>query len=180
MKKNILMMLIFLICGMVSANICLNQLKDSSILLEMEVYKEYANAKLVFRDVFWNVLYERVKLLIFLVLLCFTPIRKKLSVVLISVFSFIWGFFLMSCICGLGIVGLVVGLCSAIPHGLLYGGALFLFIQKRNTRNYLVKENVVQNIVVYIFIALLFISGCVVESLMGTHFIPWVIRLSLI
>ena len=143
-------------------------------------YKEYANAKLAFKDVFWNLLYERMKLFGVVLLLCFTPIKEKVASVLAPVFSFIWGFFLMSCIIELGVAGLVVGLASVIPHGFLYGGVIWMVLGKHRTRSYHTRDRIALNIVSYIFVLLLFITGCVIESLIGTHFIPWVIRLSLI
>ena len=180
MKKFLIVLIIIFICGIMSADICLTQIKDSAVLVGIDFYEQYANAKLAFKDVFWNVLYERAKLFGILLVLCFTPIKEKIGVVFAPVFSFVWGFFLMSCIVELGVAGLIVGLASVFPHGLLYGGALLMVLSKRRTRSYHTKDRVAINAATYIFMVLLFITGCVIESLIGTHFIPWVIRLSLI
>lgn len=180
MKKFLIVLIIIFICGILSADVCLEQVKDSAVLVGLDFYKEYANAKLAFKDVFWNVLYERIKLFGVLLLMCFTPIREKIGVVLATIFSFIWGFFLMSCIIELGIVGLAVGLASVIPHGLLYGGVIWMALGKRRTRSYHTKDRIAINIVTYLVMILLFVTACIVESLVGTYFIPWVIRLSLI
>lgn len=180
MKKFLIVLIIIFICGVLSADICLEQIKDSEVLVGLDFYKEYANAKLAFKDVFWNILYERIKLFMVLILLCFTPIKEKIGVVFAPVFSFIWGFFLMNCIIELGVAGLVVGLASVLPHGFLYGGVIWMLLGKRYARSYHTKNRIAWNIASYIFMILLFITGCVLESLIGTHFIPWVIRLSLI
>ncbi len=180
MKKFFLMLIILFFCGIVSADVCIDIIKDSSVLLNMEIYKGYASAELVYQDVFWNVLYERIKMFGFLFLLCFTPIRRYLSTITASVFSFIWGFFLMSCIIELGLVGVVVGIGAVIPHGLLYGALILMMLQQREIYTYHHKNNVAFNIVNIVLMILLFITGCVIESLVSTHFIPWVIRLSLI
>lgn len=180
MKKFLIVLIIIFICGILSADIFLKEIEGSSILSDVNTYSCYANAGLIFKDVFWNILYERTKLFIGLLLLCFTPIREKISVVLATVFSFIWGFFLMSCIIELGVAGLVVGLASVLPHGLLYGGAIGMLLRKRRARSYHTRDRVMLNVASYVFMLLLFITGCIVESLIGAHFIPWVIRLSLI
>ncbi len=180
MKKFLIVLIIIFICGILSADVCIEQIQDSAVLIGLDFYKEYANAKLAFKDVFWNILYERIKMFGVLLLLCFTPIKEKIGVILAPVFSFIWGFFLMSCIIELGVAGLVVGLASVLPHGLLYGGVIWMALSKRRTRSYHMKDRVALNVATYIFMMLLFITGCVMESLVGTHFIPWVIRLSLI
>ena len=174
------MLLILFICGMISADVCIDIIKESSTLIDMEMYKGYANASLVYRDVVWNILYERLKLFAFLFLLCFTPIKEKLSILIVSIFSFIWGFYMMSCILELGLAGVVIGIAAVLPHGLLYAVLILMMLGEQNIHNYHYKEKVVVNIMSCVVIVLLFITGCVVESLMSTHFIPWVIRLSLI
>jgi len=180
MKKFLIVLIIIFICGILSADVCLNEIKESEVLVGIDFYKEYANAKLAYKDVFWNNLYERIKLFVILLLLCFTPIKEKIGVILASVFSFIWGFFLMSCIIELGVAGLVVGLASVIPHGFLYGGVVWMVLGKRRSRSYHTRDRAVIIVVSYILMSMMFITGCVVETLVGTHFIPWVIRLSLI
>ena len=180
MKKFFFVLIIIFICGVLSADICLKQIQESDIFISSEVYEQYATSKIMFKDVFWNVFYERVKLFIGIVLLCFTPLKERLGIILAPIFSFIWGFFLMSCIVELGVAGLVVGLASVLPHGILYGGCVWQVLGGRRRRIYHVKNQVIMNLGRYIFVLLLFITACVIESLVGTHFIPWVIRLSLV
>ncbi len=181
MKKFFLMLAILFLCGIVSADICVDIIKDSSVLMDLEIYKSYANAELIYKDVFWNVLYERLKMFAFLFLLCFTPLREFLGVLLASVFSFIWGFFSMSCMIELGLAGVVIGIASVLPHGLLYGVLIVMMLAKRErTYTYHKKSQVAFSIVSCMAILLLLVTGCVLESLVSTHFIPWVIRLSLI
>lgn len=180
MKKILLMLILFFICGFVSADICIEELRESNVLLQLEVYENYANAKLLFRDVFWNVFYERLKLFMILILLMFTPLCEKLSVILQSVFSFMWGFFFMSSIVELGIAGFVVALAAVLPHGLLYGWAIALLLNRHGRYSYYYRDRIVRNVGTYIFYFLLFFTGCIIEGLVSTHFIPWVIRLSLI
>jgi len=180
MKKFFLMLLVLFLCGVISADLCMEKIINSNALLDIEMYEGYANANLAFQDVFWNIFYERTKLVAILVLLCFTPIKEKISVLLISMFSFAWGFFVMSCISELGMAGIVVGISAVLPHGLFYGGIIMMLLLKSSRHSYRQREVVAFNTVTYIAIILLFITGCVIESIMGSHFIPWVIRLGLI
>lgn len=180
MKKFFLMLMILFICGIISADVCIELIKDSNVLMDLEIYKGYANARLIYQDVFWNILYERLKLVFFVFLLCFTPLRKHLGILIVSIFSFIWGFFIMSCISELGLAGVVVGIGSVLPHGLLYGALIIMLLGVKNVHSYHYKGEMVLNVVNVIIMILLLITGCVLESLVSTHFIPWVIRLSLI
>lgn len=182
MKKFFLMLVILFLSGILSADICVDMLKESSVLTDLEIYKAFANAKLFFQDVFWNILYERIKLFAFLFLLCFTPLRNFLSTIIVSIFSFIWGFFIMSCVAELGLAGIVVGIASVIPHGLLYGGLIMMMLGAGEVRTYTYhnKSQAALNFMNILIMLLLLITGCVLESIVSTHFIPWVIRLSLI
>ena len=174
------MLIILFICGIVSADVCVNMIKESSVLVDLEMYKGYANAELLYQNVIWNILYERLKLFVFLFLLCFTPIREKLSVIIVSLFSFIWGFYMMSCILEMGLAGVVIGIAAVLPHGLCYGALIFMILGELDVHNYHYKGTIAINVASCVVMFLLFITGCVMESLVSTHFIPWVIRLSLI
>ena len=180
MRKFLIVLIIIFICGILSADVCLKQIQDSNVLVGLDFYKQYANTKMAFKDVFWSILYERVKLFSLLILLCFTPIKEKIGVILVPLFSFIWGFFLMSSIIELGVAGLVVGLASVIPHGIFYGGVIWLVLRRQQSRYYYSKNRIATNVGMFFGGILLFITGCIIESLIGTHFIPWIIRLSLI
>ena len=179
MKKSFFMLIILFICGLVSADVCIKMIEENEILVSMEMYKDYANAKMMFQDVFWNILYERLKLFLLLGVFALTPIREYLMIIFVAAFSYIWGFFAMTSILGLGIAGIVVSITAVLPHALFYMGLLWMMFRRRG-RSYHTKEKIALNISAYIFGILLFITGSVIESLMSTHFIPWVIRLSLI
>lgn len=175
------MLFIFFVCGMISADVGLDMISESSALIDLDKYIEYANANLVYKDVFWNILYERLKLFGFILLLCFTPIKKYLGMLLVSIFSFIWGFYIMSCITQLGLAGVVVGISSVIPHGLLYGSLIMMMLGEQDTYIYYRgRGKIAYNILTCIVMILFLLTGCVLESLMSTHFIPWVVRLSLV
>lgn len=180
MKKFFLMLVILFLCGMISADVCIDIIKDSSVLMDLEIYKNYAGSELIYRNVLWNILYERLKLFGFLLLLCFTPFRRFLNILIVSIFSFIWGFFMMSSIAELGLAGVVVGIAAVLPHGILYGALVMMLLSQKSIHSYHRGERIAVNIMTVVIMILLFLTGCVMESFVGTHFIPWVIRLSLI
>lgn len=180
MKKFLLMLCILFLCGIISADICIEKLMYSNVLIELEVYRDYANAGLEFKDVFWNVFYERAKLVLLLTLFCFTPIRDHVFSLFVTLFSFLWGFFFMSCVAELGLVGVVIAITSVLPHGIFYIGILLLVWQRNARYTFHQRERMMLGSFSYISMILLFFTGCSIESLMGTHFIPWVIRIGLI
>lgn len=182
MKKSFFMLLILFICGIVSADVCMDILKEGNALLDVGMYERYANAQLVYQDIFWNILYERIKLFAFLLLLCFTPIRRFLGIVMISVFSFTWGFYIMTCVLELGMAGVIVGIAAVLPQGILYGMLLITLLSRNDVHTYShhKQSSLVRGILDVVIVILLLITGCVMESIVSTHFIPWVIRLSMI
>lgn len=179
MKKFLIILIIIFICGVLSADICMKQIQESDAVVGLEYYKQYANTKLIFKDVFWSILYDRLKLFVGIGVLCFTPLKERIGFIIVPLFSFVWGFYLMSCIIELGVAGLAVGLASVLPHGILYVSGVGLLLGHKR-RKYYMKNSLVADAGIYIFIFILGITGCIIESLVATHFIPWVIRLSLI
>lgn len=181
MKKSFYILIILFICGIISADVCIGMLvKERNTLFDLDVYISFANAKFAFKDVFWNIVYERAKLFAMVLILCFTPIRERMVAFFLALFCFIWGFYMMNLISVLGGAGIVVGIAVVLPHGILYGILFFLMVWGREGHRYRRNEKVMMNIGTYIFLLLLFVTGCVVETLMGTHFVPWLIRLSII
>ena len=136
MKKIVITLLILFVCGMIAADICVHNLVDENMILSMEVFKEYAYSKIAFKDVIWNMLYERVKLFICLLLLKITPLRELIPVIVLGVVLFCLGFFTMSCILAIGFVGVVVGLAGIFPHGILYAAAYLVVNHNRRVQSY--------------------------------------------
>lgn len=180
MKKFLIMLILFFICGFICADLCMEELQKSDILIHLDVYKAYANAKLLFKDVFWSVFYERLKQFIIIMLLCFTPLKDKLLSIILSVFSFIWGFFFMSCIVELGIAGTFVASGAVLPHGIFYIAVLVMSLKQNIHKRYHYNNRIIKMGMSWLFLLLMFVTACVLEALMNTHFIPWVIRLSMI
>ena len=180
MKKLILALSIVFVCGIIAADICTNQILNADIVLSMDILKEYAYSKIVFNDVIWNLLYERLKQFVCILLCRITPLKNYIFIVLIGILLFCFGFFTMSCVLAIGFVGILIGLASVFPHGLLYLGSFLLLNQNNRVYSYQQLSKIPQRIITYILAIMFFITGCVLECVVGVHFIPWIIRLSLI
>ena len=174
------MLLLLFLCGMISGDIIAGDLKEDSVILGLEVYKEYAYSKPKFELVFWQIFFERCKCLGFVAILAITPLREKLPVVLTGIYVFAMGFFTMSSLISLGAVGLLVALFVFLPQIVFYGGMLLVLYRGHTSRRFRQGEKVAFYAIRILLILLLFAAGCVVECLVGVHFIPWMIRLSLV
>lgn len=180
MKKILLIFAIIFVSGIIAADICVSGLKNENMLINIEVFKNYAYADTIFKQVIWNMLYERGKLIVCLLVLCITPLRNHMPIIFACVFSFCFGFFMMSCVLVLGFIGVIVALSSILPHGLFYIGIFVILFRRFNMHGYRPNKGVAQSVGTYLFMLLLYVTGCVMECVMGVHFIPWVIRLSLV
>lgn len=180
MKKLVLALSIVFLCGIIAADICTTKLLTAEVTLSIDVLKKYACSKIIFNDVIWNLLYERLKLYVCVLLCRITPLKNYISIILIGILLFCFGFFTMSCVLAIGFVGVVIGIASVFPHGLLYFGSYHLLSRQNKVYSYQKPSKIPQKIITYIVAILFFVTGCVIECVVGVHFIPWIIRLSMI
>lgn len=180
MKKITIFLLLLFLGGLIIGDMITVELNKESQVLGIDVYKEYAYSKMKFETVFWQVFFERGKLFLIFILLAFTRLKNKLPLIILFVFTFCMGFFTMSNIISLGAVGLFVSMFVFVPQILFYGGVIVCFYMRQNTRSFYQKGKILRDFILFALLILLFVTGCIVEGLMGIHVIPWVIRLSLI
>ena len=180
MKKYLFVLVVLFVSGFIASDICASGLNNENILINQDIFKAYAYANIAFKDVIWNMLYERGKLILCLLVLCITPFKNQMPVIFTSVFTFCFGFFMMSCILVLGFIGVVVAIASILPHGLFYIGLFVLSFRRSDLHRIGKSVGIAQFAGTYLFMLLLYVTGCVMECVMGVHFIPWVIRLSLV
>ena len=180
MKKILIMLLLLFLCGMISGDMITESLKGNNVLIGLDAYKVYAYSKPLFEEIFWQVLFERCKCLVFIIILVLTPLKRMIPGILSGIASFMLGFFTMSNMIGLGAVGLLVAIVTFLPQLLFYGGMLFTLYRGRGVRKFRHGEKLAYHTVSMVLAFMLFVSGCVVESLVGVYVTPWMIRLSLI
>lgn len=180
MKKFLIVLSIVFVCGIITADIFTGRLLNTEIILSMDMLKKYAYSELFFNDVIWNLMYERLKQYICILLCGITPLKNYISIILVGILLFCFGFFTMSCILAIGFVGVLIGIASIIPHGFLYYVSYHLMSQQSRVYSYQQTGKIPQKIITYILAIMFFITGCVIECVIGVHFIPWLIRVSLI
>ena len=180
MRKIWIMLLLLFICGMISGNFIAESLKEEGVLLGMEVYKEYAFAKPVFEEVFWQILFERCKCLLIVALFLLTPLRRMIPLILVSIATFMLGFFLMSNMISIGVVGLLISIVTFLPQLFFYGGIVLLLFHAQERSTLRQGKKMAFHTMKITLSIMLFVAGCMVESLLGVYMSPWMIRLSLI
>ena len=180
MKRLVIVLLIVFLCGMICANVVTKGLAQEGVLLDEEFYKEYAVDKLVFETIFWQILIQRCKGLIRIIVLSLTPLKKWMPPILCIGATFVMGFFLMCNTMAMAGVGFLSAIATFIPMVGCYGGMGILLYrgQEHNIRNKVQKVGV--KTLSIMVATLLFVLGCVLESLVSVHLIPWMIRLSMI
>ncbi len=180
MRKILIMLLLLFLCGMISGDLIAESLKEDGVLLGIEVYKDYAYSKPVFEESFWQIFFERCKCLICVVILVLTPLKKIIPLILTGTAVFMLGFFTMSNLISLGVVGLLIAITTFLPQLLFYGGMVLCLYRGQGVRNFRQGERKAFRTLSVVLAMMLFAAGCVVECLVGVHLIPWMIRLSLI
>jgi hypothetical protein len=180
MKKIWIMLLLLFLCGIISGDFIAESLKEDGVLLGIEVYKEYAYAKPLFEVIFWQILFERCKCLMIVVILILTPLKKIIPLILIGLAAFILGFFIMSNMISLGAVGLLIAIVTFLPQLLFYGGMTLILYRGHGRHKLRQGEKIAFRTLTIVVAMMLFVAGCMVECLVGVHLIPWMIRLSLI
>mgnify|MGYP003308087247 FL=1 len=180
MKKSIFLLLLLLICGMVSADVLAIVSDFEDIVIGAKEYKAYAYSEVTFKEMFWKLLYARGKMLAMLALVSILPIREKILPLIGCLFTYGYGFFFMSCLMEMGIAGIPISLSAIFPHGILYGIAIMLMFKRRELRSYHMNKRIGYQAGGTVMILLLSVAGCIIECFIGTEFMPWVIRLSMV
>ena len=165
---------------MICANVATKGLAQEGVLFDEEFYKGYAKDSLAFETVFWQILIQRCKWLLRVIILSMTPLKKWLPNVLVIGAIFVMGFFLMCNAMAMAGVGFLVAVVTFVPQVVCYGGmGVLLFLgQEQNIRSTAKKVGV--RTLSIVVVTLLFLLGSVLESLVSVHLVPWMIRLSMI
>lgn len=178
MKRFLSIIIIIFLCGIITAEICFEQADEANYLLNLDRFRKLAYNQPPFGRILWDLVYERGKMFAFLLLLYLTPIRERVLLLGMIWFAFSYGFFLMSCMITLGIVGFVVAVTGVFPHWICYIGLLIYLVRRSHFRGYYGLNVLTQRVVTVGTVVVIFATGCVLECFMGVHFIPWLIRLS--
>ena len=180
MKRLVIVLLIFFLCGMICANVVTKGLVQEGVLFDEEFYKGYAKGALSFETVFWQILLQRCRGLFGVILLSLTPLKKWMPPILVVGATFVMGFFLMCNTMVMAGVGFLVALVTFLPLAACYGGMGVLLLRGQEQKIRPMSKKVGVRSLKIVVAILLFLLGSVLESLVSVHLVPWMIRLSMV
>lgn len=110
-----------------------------------------------------EVLWNRGKLFLMLMVFLATPVRKWIPFCTAACLSFLAGIYIKICLIQFGLKGILIFLISLLPHGIFYGMvAVLLFLMSKN-RNYYRKGEMLSRILVIIIMLTFFFVGALLE-----------------
>lgn len=129
-------------------------------------------------DLFWNILWTRGKQFFLIWILQMSVCKRVLPLFLKALFVFLLGFFLAVCCMITGANGIWVVFATLFPHGICYFGALLGILDTRRMilpeRRQKVKAVIMQSAICI----LLMMSGAILETVVGTRILRYVLKAS--
>ena len=173
MKKEIAVGICFCIAGILSA--CLfgyDYFSTYGFLNEYHM-QTFAKARFDTTALLGNILWERGKLFLLIVIVSCTPIKKIAPLLLRCGICFTAGMFLAACTMNMGFYGFLFFVVSWLPHGILY---LLVLVMVFRMDYYQVcgrKNATLKLIVACMGIVFVFLLGCVTEATLGVTILRW-------
>jgi hypothetical protein len=177
MKKEFVIIICFSLAGVLCSCFFGNDYFATYGFLNEYHMKSFAGATPDWLLLLGNIIWERTKFFVLMGILSATPVKRMIPLLLRSGFSFTGGVFLAACVMNMGIRGVLFFIVSCLPHGILYLLALLVMFridarQLRYGRNPILKR-----MIYYMEIAVLVLSGCILEAIVGTRLLQWTISL---
>ena len=159
-RKTYLCILLFLI-GIGIASLVGNG--DAEIFGNEYHVQNFGVAELDKMGLLCEVLWNRGKLFLMLMVFLATPVRKWIPFCTAACLSFLAGIYIKICLIQFGLKGILIFLISLLPHGIFYGMvAVLLFLMSKN-RNYYRKGEMLSRILVISIMLTLFFVGALLE-----------------
>lgn len=185
MKKQILFIAICFLSGVVSAQLFGTKFLTTYGFLNSYHIRAFVMGKTEYMQMFWNILWVRIKEYLFLALLGFTPVRKILPQFIKSVLAYTFGLFLWACVMNMGLYGILVCVCCIFPQGILYFTAIVLLIKLEVQPRYVgagyeksswLRTSVTTHFFTILTIVILVIMGALLEALAGNVLLHMVLQ----
>ncbi len=176
MKKELLFVTILLLAGIFSAQLIGKQFFSTYGFLNEYHLQIYANTKLEWLTLFWNIMWERGKLFLLIIMFFGTPLKKTLPWILKSVLFYTIGLFGTACVMNLGIKGIGVLILSLLPHGIFYLMALLVVFRMERPIIYKETKYWLKKILMIGIICVLFVIGCLIETTIGTYLLQILLK----
>jgi hypothetical protein len=164
MKRTCILCLILLLAGILTAQLFGAEFLGTYGFLNDYYLKTFARSNPDKLDLFWNILWERGKLFLFLALLAATPLKRWLRLLLLGLFSYFTGIYGAACLICQQLRGLGIFVLSLFPHGLFYAGAAWLFLRLLPPGRFSGKKYVFSYLLANAIVLLLFLIGCILET----------------
>lgn len=177
MKRDIWIGLLFLLGGILCAQLLGSEFFGNYGYLNEYQLQSFAYSKMDKMDLFWNVLWDRGKLFLVFVLICATSMRKLLPIVGKSLLGFLIGIFGTVCVMHLGAYGILFLLATLFPHWILYLAVLIMIYRFRPMYSHEGKRKNTRFFLQILLIWMLFLAGCVSETLIGTQLLQLLLKI---
>lgn len=140
--------------------------------------KRFVASEIDYVDLFWNLLWTRGKQFVALWILRMTPWKRGLPMILKMLFIFLIGFILMVCCMTVGATGVMVLLAALFPHGICYFVAVIGLLGNDQSMSWDQAKRGI-SIARKIGLCTLFVvSGCILETIIGTRILRYVLEAS--
>lgn len=134
--------------------------------------KSFAYCEMDQVSLFWNIVWQRGKMMILVFLLSSTVLSKFMPYALMALGGFSFGILEVVCAMQMGIFGIIVPACSWIPHGGFYLIVLMILIRGRNLIRFENRRKKLYFFLLGFGLICLFFVGCFLETTLGT----WVMQ----
>lgn len=166
MRKDTLGFILIFLCGLWVAQLIGKEYFLTYGYLNPYQVNDYIQETFDYVDLFWNILWIRGEQILLIVIFRMTKMKRMLPIALKGLLIFTMGFLLMVCGMIFGGVGILVLLVAVFPQGICYFFAIYSLI--------VTEENCVKTKVIkVIFCMLLVVSGCILETVVGTRLLKW-------
>ena len=119
-QVGIILLIISLFFGIISANLFRNTLVKDIIEYELNLFANINNYPLEYSKIFWHILLENLKQLLMFWMMSITILGIPYLAFKICSFGFLTGFYISVVSLQYGFKGLLLILVSEFPHGLIY------------------------------------------------------------
>lgn len=183
MKKQIGLLVILFLAGIASAQLFGTKFLTTYGFLNKYHMDAFATTEMDFMQMFWNILWERGKAFVVLIILGITPIRKYLPLLLKSILVYAFGLFLCACIMNMGIGGILIAIGSLFPQIIPYILAILVifYVEAKPQKVMHSKMNMISPILTYIMwgaiVVMLILIACLLESTIGVYLLQKIVKI---
>ena len=168
MKRNVLIVIISLLTGVILAGVFGTSFFSTYGFLNEYNLRSYCELNLNVEDVFCEILWERMKFFLCIFILGSTPFKRVVGKMLLIISGVIFGFLGYASIIALGGLGIVFWGLIFFPHGIIYFIGCYIVLKAKNYKYY-AKNLILRNVLLYGVVILTLINGCLIETTISAN-----------